>query len=163
MQFGEVAKNQLNRINFSLPSDPKGNAAVLAKGKRKAQVFHGCAKWGRPEWVGKIYPIGASEKDFLHYYGQHYDSIELNATHYRIHPKYILKEWKKKVDNPDFRFCPKAPRGMSFLKETKARNASTEAFMENITTFGQNLGPVFITHDEQIKWDAQAETEFFFF
>lgn len=161
MQFGEVAKNQLTRIDFSLPKDPKGNAAVLAKGKGKGQVFYGCAKWGRTEWIGKIYPKGASEKDFLYHYGQHYDSIELNATHYRIHPRHVLAGWNKKVGNPSFKFCPKAPRGMSFLRETEKRASSTHAFLENIKVLGDNLGPIFITHDEQIKWDAQAEADFF--
>ena len=37
------------------------------------------------EWVGKVYPEKTKEKDFLQYYVQHYNSIELNATHYKIY------------------------------------------------------------------------------
>jgi len=44
------------------------------------QIYVGCAKWGRKDWVGKIYPEGIKESDFLKLYGKHFNSIELNAT-----------------------------------------------------------------------------------
>jgi len=161
MLFGEVNKNQLNKIKFKLPADPAANKKVLDGVQSNTKLFLGCAKWGRPEWVGKIYPKGAREKDFLKYYAQHYGSIELNATHYKLYDAEKLKEWSRKVENPNFKFCPKAHRGMSFLKHSPTKPTVTSDFLKNIRAFGQQLGPVFITHDEKIKWDAQAEKEFF--
>jgi len=162
MQFGEVNRNQLSKINFKLPPDPKSNAAVFAKGNgEQAKIYLGCAKWGRTEWIGKIYPQDAKERDFLKYYGQHYGSIELNATHYKIYDPEHLKAWKAQVNNADFKFCPKAHRGMSYLKDSPTKARLTKDFLKTVRSFGENLGPIFITHDEKIKWDAQAEKEFF--
>jgi len=161
MEFGELTKKELEKVEFKLPPDPKSNAPVLAKGKGFKKIYLGCAKWGRKEWVGKIYPKGAKEKDFLHFYGQHYDSIELNATHYKIYEPKKFEEWIKEVDNSKFKFCPKAHRGMSFIKDSPSKAGVTRDFIKNIRTLGSHLGPVFITHDEKIKWDAQGEKEFF--
>ncbi len=161
MLFGEVNKKLLDGIDWKLPKDHSDNKAVLAEGSGKGQVFLGCAKWGRPEWIGKIYPEKAKEKDFLKYYAQHYGSIELNATHYKMYGPDKLKEWGEKVQNPAFLFCPKAHRGMSFIKESENRQRLTEDFIENIRAFDAQLGPVYITHDEKVKWDEKGEKDFF--
>jgi uncharacterized protein YecE (DUF72 family) len=161
MLFGELKPAQLKKVDFKFPKDPKENKVVLKNAKGNLKLYLGCAKWGRPEWVGKIYPKGAKEKDFLEYYGQHYGSIELNATAYKIYPASKIKEWTEKVNNPNFKFCPKAHRGMSFLKHSPSKAGVTTDFIKNIRAFGNQLGPIFITHDEKIKWDAEGEKEFF--
>ena len=76
MEFGRVPVTELDSINFSLPPEPAFNRQVLP-GKRVAapKVYLGCAKWGRAEWVGKIYPAKTKEKDFLDHYVKHYNSI----------------------------------------------------------------------------------------
>lgn len=161
MEFGSLPLKQLGKVNFELPKDAAENKKLLAGGSGKGKVFLGCAKWGRKEWIGKIYPRGAKEKDFLAYYGQHYDSIELNATHYKLYQAARLKEWKDQVSNKNFKFCPKAHRGMSFLKHSPTKPGVTKDFLREIRAFKENLGPIFITHDEKIKWDAQGEREFY--
>ena len=162
MDFGALPIKEVDKMKFKLPPDPVANAAVLKKSRAKTpKIYLGCAKWGRTEWVGKIYPTGAKEKDFLRYYAQHYGSIELNATHYKIYEGDRFDEWKEKVNNPHFKFCPKAHRGMSFLKDSPSKKGVTKDFIDNIRAFGKQLGPIFITHDEKIKWDAQSEKEFF--
>ena len=66
MEFGRLPEKQLSELNFSLPKEPPLNKSILP-GKKTAhpKVYVGCAKWGRKEWVGKIYPKGTPEKDFL--------------------------------------------------------------------------------------------------
>lgn len=161
MEFGALTQKELEKVAFKLPAEPINNALVLKSGTGEGKVFLGCAKWGRREWIGKIYPKGTKEKDFLHYYGKHYDSIELNATHYKVYGPEKFKEWMKEVDNPAFKFCPKAHRGMSFIKHSPTRDVVTKEFLKNIRALKSELGPVFITHDDKIKWDEQGEKEFF--
>jgi hypothetical protein len=63
MEFGRVLENELDNIDFSLPVEPAFNKKVL-KGKpaKDPKVYLGCAKWGRLEWVGKIYPPKTKKK-----------------------------------------------------------------------------------------------------
>jgi hypothetical protein len=57
MEFGRVPQKDLASIDFALPADPAFNDAII-KGKpaKNPKLYIGCAKWGRTEWVGKIYP-----------------------------------------------------------------------------------------------------------
>src|SRR6187549_687698 len=135
MLFGELKRSELGNVKFQLPKDTKETVAILKTGKGNGKVFLGCAKWGRKEWIGKIYPKGTKEKDFLRYYGQHYDSIELNATNYKIYEPGAFIDWKSKVNNPNFKFCPKAHRGMSFLKDSPTKKGVTTDFLRNIRAF----------------------------
>jgi len=64
MEFGRVEPEELDSVDFTLPEEPAFNKAILTGRKSKdAKVYVGCAKWGRPEWVGKIYPEKTREKD----------------------------------------------------------------------------------------------------
>jgi hypothetical protein len=86
MDFGRVPENELNKIDFGLPPEPPMNKTVLKGEKVKhPEVYIGCAKWGRKEWIGKIYPKGTKEANLLDEYVKHYNSIELNATHYKLY------------------------------------------------------------------------------
>jgi hypothetical protein len=66
MEFGRVTEEELNDIDFSLPAEPAFNKTILSgKPNKNAKIYLGFAKWGREEWVGKIYPLKTKEKDFL--------------------------------------------------------------------------------------------------
>src|SRR5215213_268028 len=105
MEFGRVPGNILNHIDFKLRAEPAANKKVLpGKPVKKPLVYLGCAKWGRKEWVGKIYPPKTKEKDFLDHYVHHYNSIELNATHYKIYGPDTIEKWGARAKGTDFKF-----------------------------------------------------------
>jgi hypothetical protein len=53
MEFGRVCETALNTIIFSLPAEPAANKLVLnGTEAQNIQVYVGCAKWGRKEWIG---------------------------------------------------------------------------------------------------------------
>ncbi|MGY0037611.1 DUF72 domain-containing protein [Pedobacter sp. NJ-S-72] len=85
MEFGKVNSENVKDVDFTLPEDGVQTQKVLNRtSKGKAKVFIGCAKWGRKEWVGLIYPPKTKEADFLDEYVKHFNSIELNAVYYQI-------------------------------------------------------------------------------
>lgn len=152
MDFGRVPVPELETIDFSLPADPALNKAVL-KGKpaKNPKVYIGCAKWGRTEWVGKIYPLKTKDKDFLEHYVQHYNSIELNATHYKIYGGDNIQKWADKPGNKDFLFCPKMYKGVTHFGSLKGKEAMTTEFLKGILSFGEHLGPIFIQVSESFS------------
>ncbi len=115
MEFGRVPENELNGIDFSLPAEPASNKAIL-KGKlaKNPKVYVGCAKWGRTEWVGKIYPPKTKEKDFLQHYVEHYNCIELNATHYKVYER-VQGNGQKKQRGRIFCFVPRCTKELLTL------------------------------------------------
>jgi uncharacterized protein YecE (DUF72 family) len=145
MDFGRVPEALLNDIDFSLPAEPVFNAAVL-KGKRVMQpsVHLGCTSWGKKEWVGKIYPSKTKEKDFLKLYGDHYNCIELNATHYTIFGEAVIKKWAANVAGKNFKFCPKMYQGVTHRGPLNNKQYISDDFFKSIIAFEEFLGPVFI-------------------
>jgi uncharacterized protein YecE (DUF72 family) len=158
MEFGRVPENELNNIDFSLPAEPAGNKNILSGRKNKnARVYIGCAKWGRPEWVGKIYPPKTKEKDFLQHYVQHYNCIELNATHYKIYGAAGIGKWKDKAKGRDFLFCPKMYQGVTHRGGLKGKEFITTEFFRGIVAFEEHLGPVFVQVSDSFSPNRRKE------
>ncbi len=147
MEFGKLPPAELEEIDFSLPAEPAANTAVLKAVRKKQRVplvYVGCAKWGRKEWVGKLYPRGTREQAFLDEYVKHYNAIELNATHYKIYSPGAIRKWADRAGTHDFKFCPKLPQSISHYNSFVNTRAQTDAFLEGILAFGRHLGPVFV-------------------
>ena len=151
MEFGKVEQPELNKIDFTLPKDTKLTQEVLkqGEGKQAPEIYIGCAKWGRPDWVGKIYPPKTKAADFLEHYARHFNSIELNATFYKIPDRKTVTTWKSKVGK-DFRFVPKFTDVITHIKRLRDVNAYVDEFLEGIDGFGKNLGPVFLMPHPQM-------------
>lgn len=146
MDFGKVDSSTLTTIDFSLPPDTSDTTRILGKvrpTKKGPSIYVGCAKWGRKDWVGKVYPKGTKEKDFLSHYAQHFNCIELNATFYRLPTVQQVETWKGKVGK-GFKFCPKFSDVITHRKRLKDAAGVTSAFLEGIAAFGDTLGPVFL-------------------
>src|ERR1700742_141417 len=147
MEFGRVTPGELLEVNFTLPPDSVFTVKTLeaAKGKSPLKVHVGCAKWGRKEWLGKIYPPKTKDANFLDEYVKHFDCIELNATFYNVYPPETISKWKEKADtNPNFKFCPKFSQSISHIRRLKNADELTTEYYKGIMTFGEKLGPLFL-------------------
>lgn len=148
MDFGRVSPKELRHVDFTLPKDPPLTRKVLSASAPNARVkvFVGCSKWGRKEWVGKIYPEKTKESQFFDEYVKHYNSIELNATHYRVNEEDIRK-WNEKAGKKKFIFCPKVPQSISHFSSAFQKPGTMEKldeFLAAVSLFGKHLGPVFL-------------------
>ncbi len=147
MQFGRVDSNQLPFIEVNLPADPPITSATLKNAGRQndLQVHIGCSKWGRKEWRGLLYPPKTREADFLGEYAKHFNSIEFNATFYKIYGSDTIARWRDQVSaNHDFKFCPKFAQRISHFRRLKNADEITTQYYEGIMAFGKHLGPLFL-------------------
>ncbi|TDO22588.1 DUF72 domain-containing protein [Pedobacter duraquae] len=149
MDFGKVPREEIPEIDFSLPADGAQTAATLNKSERVTtpKFYVGCAKWGRDEWIGQIYPKGTKAKDFLNQYVKQFNAIELNASFYQIPTEKTVASWKASAEsyaNPPFLFFPKFPRTVSHIHRLVNADTATDTFLANLQGFGKFLGPVFL-------------------
>jgi len=148
MEFGKVASEEVQSINFILPADGQQTLKVLSKKDAgKADVFVGCAKWGLPEWLNFLYPPKTKPANFLDEYARHFNSIELNAAYYKIPSVETVRKWKKQVTGKgkhSFLFCPKFPETVSHYKRLVGAEKATDEFLTAIVEFEENLGPCFL-------------------
>jgi uncharacterized protein YecE (DUF72 family) len=145
MDFGKINSDDLSDVDFSLPADRPETITLLKKLKNTTQpkVFVGCAKWGRKDWVGKIYPLKTKEADFLKHYAKHFNCIELNATFYRLPTEKQVDGWRSKV-GAGFQFCPKFTDQISHFKRLKGAEEVTSLFLKGVSAFKDTLGPIFL-------------------
>ncbi|WP_207426345.1 DUF72 domain-containing protein [Pedobacter sp. SYSU D00535] len=148
MDFGKIALEQLTEVDFCLQPDTEFTLDVL-QGRTKVanpKIYIGCAKWGRKEWVGMIYPEKTKEAKFLDEYVKHFNSIELNAVFYNMPKKEQIRTWKEKAAavRDDFKFCPKFSRNISHIRRLKNAEEDTTRYLESIYEFGTYLGPSFL-------------------
>jgi uncharacterized protein YecE (DUF72 family) len=147
MDFGKLPS--VDHIDFTLPHDPPGNAALLAELATESHhslpqtLYIGATGWGMKEWVGSIYPKGAKPAEFLHHYTRQFNTIELNTTHYRIPDLLTVQHWYEE-SAADFRFCPKVLQAISHSADLGAKSNLTELFCESMKGLREKLGCCFI-------------------
>ena len=69
----------------------------------------GCSGFSYREWEGYFYPESLPNTEWLEYYAQHFDSVELNATFYKPPTLPFLKNLYNRTP-VDFCFVIKAPK-----------------------------------------------------
>lgn len=149
MEFGRV--ENIDAVDFTFPEDHPDTERLFSSHKKKdakPEVYVGCAKWGRPDWIGKIYPKGTKATDFLKHYVKYFNTIELNAMFYQTFPITVTEKWASYADE-SFRFCPKMPQYITHIKRLKDVEAETDKFLESLSGFGNKLGHSFIQFDDR--------------
>jgi uncharacterized protein YecE (DUF72 family) len=97
-----------------------------------ARVYVGTSGYSYDDWVGPFYPPGLAKSDFLSYYDQLFNTVEINSTYYRMPTWRTMRALAAKV-RADFRFAVKAHSSM-----THERSAGDEEF----GAFRQALAPL---------------------
>tara|TARA_R110000868_G_scaffold124800_1_gene329664 strand:- start:109 stop:996 length:888 start_codon:yes stop_codon:yes gene_type:complete len=140
MKFGSA--NNPETIDFTLPEDHPGTKRVLNKVKddNVPEIYVGCAKWNRADLKG-FYPRGT--KDELVYYSSQFNSIELNATFYRIFPAEQFATWYDKTPK-GFKFFPKLNQEISHWKRLQDTKDVVENYLFNASNLKEKLGTIFL-------------------
>src|SRR5438045_4521023 len=75
----------------------------------------GTSGYSYKEWKGTFYPDDLPAAKMLPYYGERFDSVEINNTFYRMHDTKMVAKWGEQV--PDgFTFVLKATQRITHQK-----------------------------------------------
>lgn len=77
----------------------------------------------------------------LDFYTQHFATVELNNSFYRLPEISAFRQWGESVPN-DFRFAVKASRFITHNKKLKDAQSAVERFLPRAEALGRKLGPV---------------------
>jgi uncharacterized protein YecE (DUF72 family) len=103
----------------------------------------GCPGWGLASWVGRLFPAGTRQPDFLRRYAEVFNTVEGNTTFYALPTADTVARWRDQV-GPDFRFCFKFPRVISHDKLLHDCAADLAVFLDRISPLGDLLGTLFL-------------------
>ena len=142
MKFGKL--EDLSGIEFILPPDHPQTLSNLALQRlEKKKIYMGGTMWNIPKWKGKIFPARTKADQMGVEYCKQFNTIELNATHYKIHGPEIISKWKN-FSNEEFLFCPKFPNLITHYRRFLNSEGLTDEFLLAISHFEKKLGPSFI-------------------
>lgn len=149
VKFGRIHPQLLSSTSMDLPAEPMLNVQVLGGTATAApRIYLGCTQWKCDAWIGKIYRERMPDSEVLDAYLRQFNSIELNAMHYRIFPPEVVGRWASKAGGSDFKFCPKFPQSISHYSHLTNATVQTQQFVESIAQLGPHLGPSFLQLSE---------------
>jgi len=104
----------------------------------------GCSGWNYDHWRnGVFYPPRCPPRLWLEYYARHFETVEVNATFYRLPKRDVVANWVE-TSPPAFQFAVKMSRYITHLKRLHDLDAGVRSFYERIEPLVRSpkLGPV---------------------
>ena len=101
----------------------------------------GTSGWYYDEWAGTFYPEDVDKREWLSYYTDHFDTVEVNASFYRLPFKNMIKGWDNRTDD-DFLFVFKGSRVVTHVKRLKDVKDQLDRFYDRISLIKHKTGAV---------------------
>lgn len=111
--------------------------------EHQADIYIGTMGWTYKDWLGTFYPRDLAQKDFLVYYSQIFDALEIDSTFYFIPKPSVVSGWYEKTP-PEFRFTAKVPREITHEKGLVYCEELIENFVVSMGLLGPKLGCLLI-------------------
>src|SRR5829696_5651777 len=112
--------------------------------RRRRPHLVGCSGWNYDSWRhGVFYPERCPSSRWLEHYARHFDTVELNATFYRLPTVKAVQRWVEQTPD-DFVFAVKMSRYVTHVKRLRDLAPSLELFYSRIAPLvgTPKLGPV---------------------
>ena len=91
----------------------------------------GCSGWSYSSWKGPFYPPNLENSDWLRFYSQIFDYVEIDSSFYSIPDQFIVKNWFKKTPE-NFGFTAKFPKTVTHDKYLVEVEEEVELFLEHM-------------------------------
>lgn len=106
-----------------------------------AEIRIGTSGYHYNHWRGTFYPEKLPQKQWLSYYLEHFDTVELNNTFYRLPTFEAMNAWRENTPE-NFLFAVKGSRFITHnLKLSRPENA-IQNILPRAETLGKKLGPI---------------------
>lgn len=110
---------------------------------RELPVHVGTMGWGYADWSGVFYPTEAASKDYITYYAQEFDAVEIDSTFYGTPREAQVRQWKRQTP-AHFRFCPKAPRTITHEMRLIDATGALAEFVRVMGLLREKCGPILL-------------------
>jgi uncharacterized protein YecE (DUF72 family) len=120
----------------------------------KQQLRIGTSGFHYKHWLGNFYPAKLPAARMLEYYIQHFDTVEINNSFYKLPRVEILEGWRKATPR-DFLFSIKGSRFITHNKKLKEPHHALENLLPRAEALGRKLGPILFQLPP--KWRVNVE------
>ena len=125
-----------------------------------AEARVGTSGFAYREWVGTLYPQGATPSQMLPIYAQRLSTVEIASTYTKLPGPEQVAAWFESVP-PGFEFALKAPNRVGHdLAAGKGALRSMGPFLDAVEPLGAHLGPVLVHVPGALEADRGALARF---
>ena len=93
------------------------------------RIHVGTSGWTYDDWKGRFYPAGVKSADRLDYYAQRFDTVEVNATFYRLPNRAMIASWNRRLPE-GFRLVLKGSRLITHTRRLHDCEDALRTFLE---------------------------------
>ena len=101
----------------------------------------GCSGWNYRHWRELFYPGGLPARSWFDFYAEHFDTVEINNSFYRLPTAETFEKWRKQAP-PGFCYAVKANRYITQAKKLLDCEEPVERMMSAARHLGDRLGPM---------------------
>lgn len=123
------------------------------------RILVGTSGYSYKPWKGPFYPEDLPAAKMLAYYGERFDTVEINNTFYRMPKKDLLERWAGDVPE-SFRFVLKASQRITHHKRLKNVAEEMNYLLETAAVLGPRLGPLLFQLPPHSKSDVERLRDF---
>ena len=105
------------------------------------RILAGTSGYAYKEWKGPFYPDDLPNSGMLSYYAEHFATVEINNTFYRMPRESVLEGWAEQV-SADFRFVLKVSRRITHFQRLDNVDEPLSYLLNTATVLGKRLGPL---------------------
>ncbi len=121
--------------------------------KNKSLVHIGTSGWHYGHWRGPFYPEDLPPADFLKFYQQQFQTVEINNSFYHLPTEKTMMDWRESVP-PGFIFAVKGSRYITHMKKLQDPEKTLTLLMERVPLLGDRLGPILFQLPPHWGFDA---------
>jgi uncharacterized protein YecE (DUF72 family) len=126
---------------------------------RRGSIHVGCSGWVDRHWKGLFYPEGLPQKRWFDHYAAQFDTVEINASFYRLPLASTFDGWREKAP-PGFRYAVKVNRFITHMKKLIDCEQPLAEFAALARRLGDTLGPLLYQLPPQLKRDLDRLERF---
>jgi uncharacterized protein YecE (DUF72 family) len=124
-----------------------------------AEIHLGTSAFTAAGWAGSFYPRGMKSADYLTFYAEHFDTVEVDSTFYRCPSPHRVNGWRLKTPE-EFVFSVKVPQVITHEKVLVDCDAECEQFVNSMHILGEKLGPMVLQFPFFSRSAFQSRSDF---
>lgn len=110
----------------------------------------GTSGWSYKDWIGNFYPKDSKQPDWLSFYSEKFNTVEIDSTFYGIPRKTTVENWYKAV--PDhFKFAAKFPKKITHESDLTEVEDILNKFLDTMSGLKEKLGPLLMQFPYSFK------------
>lgn len=124
-----------------------------------AELRIGTSGWNYKHWKGIFYPDDVAQRLWLEFYAQHFCTVEVNYSFYRLPSPETYKNWRL-ITPQHFLFALKCSRLITHIKRLSNLGDLWDNFLSHGTQLQTKLGPILCQFPDAFEVDPLRLSDF---